>query len=231
MTKESIRYRIEHENECFDFEIVFDASSVESVPPESAPPDWTRLGYHQCSNCPLDEADHPRCPLALRLAPLVTRMGHLRSHFEVTLEARAGGRTVRQVSTVQQSLGSLMGAVIATSGCPHTTFLKPMARFHQPLASPAETVYRAAAMYRLAQFFRERAGGTADPDMSGLVLRYRHLQIVNRSLADRVRSASSDDGAVNAVVLLDGFAKMLPLESRSDLARYESLFAAYLDDI
>ncbi|MGB0722119.1 MAG: DUF6901 family protein [Gammaproteobacteria bacterium] len=229
MNTETIRYRIEHDGETFVFEIVFDPQRVESVPPPGDAPEWTRLGYHQCSNCPLDETEHPRCPLALRLAPLVSDMGHLRSHLEVSVEAEAGGRTVRQSSTVQQSLGSLMGAVIATSGCPHTTFLKPMARFHQPLASPTETVYRAAAMYRLAQFFRERNGETPDPDMTGLVLRYRHLQIVNRSLADRVRSASSDDGAVNAVVLLDGFAKILPLESRSDLARYESLFQAYLE--
>ena len=57
---------------------------------------------------------------------------------------------------------------MATSGCPHMDFFKPMARFHLPLANAEETVYRATSMYLLAQYFLQREGKEADMELEGL---------------------------------------------------------------
>jgi len=61
-----------------------------------------------------------------------------------------------------------MGLVIATSGCPHTLFLKPMARFHLPLASVTETIYRASAMYLTAQYFLKQDGKEVDFSLNNI---------------------------------------------------------------
>ena len=43
-----------------------------------------------------------------------------------------------------------------------------MAQFHLPLANDSETIYRAASMYLLAQYFLKREGRDADLEIEGL---------------------------------------------------------------
>ena len=74
-------------------------------------------------------------------------------------------------------------------GAPHTAFFKPMAAFHLPIANAEETLYRAASMYMLGQYFVHKKGGEADLDLVGLVKVYEDLEILNVHLAKRVREA------------------------------------------
>jgi hypothetical protein len=123
-----------------------------------------------------------------------------------------------------------MGLVIATSGCPYTVYLKPMARFHLPLAGEEETIYRAASMYLLAQYFRRGAGMPEDGSLAGLKQIYRDLQVVNTAMAERLRAVAEQDSAVNALVLLDLFAKTVPYSIEDFLADVRYLFEPYLSD-
>lgn len=191
-------------------------------------PPWTALQFQQCPNCPLEAADHPHCPVAVNLVPLLRGIGDLQSHEPVQLHVREPRRTTSSNTTAQRAVSSLLGLMMATSTCPHTAYFRPMARFHLPLASKEETVYRATSMYLLAQYFAYRDGGNPDLDMSGLARIYANLEIVNRAVAQRLRSASEQDAAVNAVVILDVLAKTLPDSIVDNLVGMRQLFSSYL---
>ena len=195
---------------------------------DNAPP-WTALKFHQCPNCPLDAAEYPHCPAACALTGLVRASNDLFSYAQVQARVVTPERTVSVATTSQRAFSSLLGLALATSGCPHTAFFKPMARFHLPFASEEETIYRATSMYLLAQYFLRKQGGEADMDLSGLAEIYRNLQVVNMHMAKRLRAASDKDATVNAVVILDMFAKVLPYTIEESLQEIRHLFDVYLD--
>jgi len=167
--------------------------------------------------------------VAVRLPPLIEMANHLRSYDRITVEVEISERRVIQETTAQRALSSLLGLVMATSDCPNTVYLRPMARFHLPLASEEETEYRAASMYLLAQYFLHREGHAVDWTLSGLTKIYHELQRVNIAMADRIRAASGQDTATNAIVLLDIFAKGVPYTIEDSMKEFQYLFAAYLN--
>ncbi len=59
--------------------------------------------------------------------------------------------------------------VIAASACPHTDFLKPLARIHLPFPSLEEIVSRIVSAYLLFQYFRTEQGPPFDHALSGLI--------------------------------------------------------------
>ena len=189
---------------------------------------WTALTFEQCSNCPLDPSTHPECPLALAISCIVRRFDDVISYDEVDLEVEAGERRILAHTTSQRALRSLLGLVIAGSGCPHTAFFKPMARFHLPLASEAETLSRAVGTYLTAQHLRGTADGGGSLDLEGLDAIYREMQVVNVAIAKRLRAATKADSALNAVALLDIYAQMVPFSIRDKLAEIRAPYEAYL---
>ena len=193
-------------------------------------PDWTNLDFHQCPNCPLNVEEHPHCPLALRLVNLVQRFDGLLSHEKVDLEVVTEERTITQQTTAQKGIRSLMGLVIAASGCPHTALFRPMARFHLPLASNEETVYRATSMYLLAQYFLKKEAAPSDPGLDGLTRIYDNMQIINVAIAERLRAATTTDSSVNAIVVLDVYAKTAELVIGGSLERIRYIFAPYFQN-
>lgn len=208
--------------------------SLQVVPQEPADPgrelpQWTRLEFHQCPNCPLTPQDSPRCPMAVRYVPLIELFGKVRSYEEVTAQVETEERTTSRRTSVQKVLRSLMGLLAASSDCPHVTFLKPMAHFHLPFASKDETVFRVASSYLLAQYFLRKRGLPADEGLEGLKDRYRALQHVNGAMSRRIGAIQVEDGARNALVLLDLFAQSLPDSIDADLAELEPAFENLLN--
>jgi hypothetical protein len=193
-------------------------------------PEWTKLDFHQCPNCPLKVEEHPDCPLALRLVNLVQRFDGLLSHEKVDMEVVTEERTITQKTTAQRGISSLMGLVIAASGCPHTAFLRPMARFHLPFASNEETVYRATSMYLLAQYFLKKEGAPSDLELDGLSRIYENMQIINVAVAERLRAATTTDSSVNAIVVLDVYAKTVEMVIEGSLERIRYLFSPYFQN-
>jgi hypothetical protein len=191
-------------------------------------PAWTLLENKRCDHCPLDPGSHRHCPAAARISAVASRFGELASYTEVKLSVIRDQRTVSLNTTLQRGMGSLLGLIIACSGCPHSLFFRPMARFHLPVADEEETVYRATSTYLLAQYYRHHETGMIDLDLTGLKQIYQDMQIVNSGLAMRLRCAGETDSSVNAIVLLDLFAKAMPyvIEERLDGLRY--LLAPFL---
>jgi hypothetical protein len=207
----------------------FDAHRMElvSVAPEAFPP-WAALEFHQCPNCNRDSHESPHCPLAAHIYQIVSGFEETLSYHEIRLEVVTKQRCITQDTTIQRAVSSLMGLVIATSGCDHTAFFKPMARFHLPLANEEETIYRTTSMFMLAQYFRHQEGRRPDLEMRGLEEIYRNIQIVNVSISKRLRAASKTDSLVNAVILLDLFAKAIPCVIGESLEEIRYLFQDYL---
>lgn len=187
-------------------------------------PSWTRLEYFQCANCPLKPDTTPQCPLAVNLVDLVRRFDGLASYDRVDVHVIMNERTVSQNTTVQRGIGSLMGLLIAGSRCPHTAFLKPMARFHLPLASREETILRATSIYLLAQYFRKQAGQTPDMEFEGLMDLYQNMQTVNAFTARRLRGATETDSSVNALLVLDIYAKTMEVVIQDSLEQIRYVF-------
>jgi len=201
----------------------------EQLPRESSLPNWAALDCFQCSNCPLNTSSHPHCPLAVSLSYIVPICQDLNSFDEIDIRVSMSERTVTSSTTIQRALSSLLGLIVATSSCPHTKFLRPMARFHLPLATEEETFYRSASMYLLAQYFLYRSGHTPDIALNGLAVIYQNIQIINRAMVNRLRIASKEDGTINAIILLDLFAKAFPQAIEDSLEDMRYLFKPYFD--
>jgi hypothetical protein len=223
---------------CFEFpddtrEIFYlelDARSLESAVniPESTP-EWTNLDFHKCPNCPLDSGSHPKCPLMLNFIDIVDRFDHILSYDEIRLEVVMDERSVSRTITAQKALSSLAGIMMTSSGCPHVKFFKPMLRFHLPLSSEAETIYRAASMYLLAQYFILKEGKKADFEMHGLEEIYNNMHLINVAIAERLRFASKTDALVNAIILLDIFTETIPSVIEESLEELRYLFSPYVE--
>ncbi len=199
-------------------------------PPQGSLPDWTRPEFHRCTGCPIPPGSRGACPLAASLVMVVGPFSRMVSYQALRVEVETTERLVTQETTVENGISSLMGLLMATSGCPQTAFFRPMARFHLPLATREETLYRASSMYLLAQYFKYRAGGEPDLALEGLMQIYREVREVNLSIAERLRAASRNDAAVNALVLLDMFAMTLPMAIEESLDSLRYLFAGYLGE-
>lgn len=217
------------ESEVFDVHLAADTLEVQGNIPDILP-DWVNLDFFQCPHCPLDTNIYPYCPVAANLVNILRRFDSLLSYHQTHLVVTTKDRIISQVTTVQRAVSSLTGLVIAASGCPQTAFFKPMARFHLPLASNEETIYRAASMYLLAQYFKENEGKKPDFDLKGLEDIYNNIRLVNRTMADRLREAAKTDSLLNAIVQLDIYAQTLSAFIDESLKEIRYLFDAYLEE-
>jgi hypothetical protein len=118
-------------------------------------------------------------------------------------------------------MSSVLGLIMATSGCPWTDRLRPMARFHLPFASELETVYRSVCMFLLA---RELAAVENTPGFAALNALYENLHVVNRDMSRRLGAATRTDPARNAMALLDSYTTLLPAALESSLQELKPLF-------
>lgn len=230
MTPLRIRYRFllpDGSRELFD--LFFDTKDFRLLNPHPLKlPFWTELNCNQCENCPLKVSESPHCPVAVHLVAVIERLEKVVSYDQVRVDVQTAERLVSQETTAQQALSSLLGLIMASSGCPRTAFLRPMARFHLPLASEPETIYRSLSMYALAQLLHAngavRTDVTAGDVFAGLKKAYEQLHKVNRGIARRLGAATGNDPARNAVVLLDAYTTLLPNALEQSLVDMRQLF-------
>jgi hypothetical protein len=206
-------------------EFTFDAVDFKMLKaPPDPPPFWTELAFSRCANCPLNENQHPHCPSALQLASALEPLSALVSFDTVGVTVTQAERTVYAQTSAQQAMSSVIGLVMATSGCPWTDHLRPMARFHLPFASEAETVYRSIGMFLLA---RAIAGADGSHGFAALEALYENLHVVNRDMSRRLGAATRTDPARNAMALLDAYTTLLPAALDRSLDELKPLFDAW----
>jgi hypothetical protein len=229
MTPLVITYKVatpDSRERVFRLELDRDSAQLISKPPAN-PPDWTALGFNQCKDCPLNGST-THCPAALHLAGVIDGFTDLVSYDQVRVTVESEERSVVATLSAQQALASLMGLIMASSGCPRTAVFRPMARFHLPFSSEAETAYRVASMYLVAQQFKARNGEPADFKLESFESVYRGVHAVNRGMAQRLRAASRQDAIVNAIVLLDVYSSLVPVAIHDILDEVKPAFDALL---
>jgi hypothetical protein len=221
-----IRYRFDlPDGSKTTLEFAFDSTDFRlSNAAPADPPFWTKLGFNQCANCPLNALEQPHCPAALQMASALEPLKALVSFDTVGVTVVQAERAVYAETSAQQAMSSVLGLIMATAGCPWTDHLRPMARFHLPFASEIETVYRSVSMYLLA---RELASPNGTQGFAALEHLYVNLHIVNRDMSRRLGAATRTDPARNAMALLDSYTTLLPAALERSLDELKPLFDAW----
>lgn len=185
-------------------------------------PAWAALERHQCTNCPLRTEEHPHCPVALDVREIAERFAELISFQRARLRVITSSREYTTECSVETGLASLLGVVMASSGCPHFDHLRPLTRFHLPFYTVEETLLRTVGLYLIRQVFEKRRGEEPDFDLDGLRTLYDELQIVNRYFKKRLSSASKHDANLNAIASLFALSSLVAVsldEGLEDLQR------------
>jgi hypothetical protein len=185
---------------------------------------WTALEHKKCSHCPLNAKDSPQCPIAANLSGVANDFKQEKSYHPVNVEVVSAQRTYTKTLPLQDALFGLFGLIMATSGCPYMSFLKPMARYHLPFSSIEETFVRTASFYLFKQYFTAKKGGTPDFALANFSQLYSNLNLVNRGIIARIRSIAKADADANSIVSLDAFASLLPLQIKTDFAEFAQIF-------
>jgi hypothetical protein len=210
------------------FEVVLDEASLELVREDPNPkPEWTKLKYSQCENCPLPDTVR-YCPVAVSLAGLVNEFSDSVSYEAAEVTVETTQRTYFKKTTLQKGLSAIIGIYMSTSGCPVLEKLRPMTRFHLPFANSLETFFRSVSSYLTAQFLRMRQGHEPDWELKGLQQIYREVNTVNKGMTARLHQATEKDANINAVVILHSFGDGINYFIESGLTDLEPMFEVYL---
>jgi Domain of unknown function (DUF6901) len=187
-------------------------------------PDWALLGVARCGCCQLDLSSNDYCPIAANIADLVFAFKDTSSHKSCLVSCISTARTCSKDTTVQEGLASIMGIIMATSGCPSMSILKPMACFHLPFATVEESMYRSVSAYLLRQYFSHQKGQNCDFFMHRIQEHYNEVQQVNEGILKRINMTSAMDADKNAIVTLNALAQILVMEVDEDLDSLKRLF-------
>ena len=210
------------------FEIALDEATLELVLEDVNPkPEWTKLKYSQCENCPLPGTVE-FCPVAVSLAGLVDAFSDAVSYEAAEVTVETSLRTYFKKTTLQKGLSGIIGIYMSTSNCPVLCKLRPMTRFHLPFANSLETFFRSISSYLTAQFLLMRQGHQPDWDLKGLQAIYKEVNIVNKGMTARLSRATEKDANINAVVILHSFGEGITYFIESGLSDLEPMFEVFL---
>jgi hypothetical protein len=218
-----ITYHFQLQNEeTFSFEVNLGRdNSTPSNLDEHRKPFWTKLHFNQCPNCILDNKLYFYCPVALDFQEIADRFKSKISIETADVWVVTKERSYYSHCAISEGLKSLFGLIMASSGCPTLSRLKPLAYFHLPFASFEETVHRVFGTYLIKQYlvYHEKKA-KPDWDLKGLSHLYQELSTINIHLLNRLRAASSKDANVNALYTFVALTSLIEMgidESLSDI--------------
>ena len=227
MIKENLEFKYKFvfpDGKVKEFQIKLAADSLQYIGKKKfLLPGWTKLKFNQCRRCDLPP-ETKNCPVAVNLYPIMETFKSLNSFDKCQVILETAERTYSKHATLQQGISSMIGIIMATSGCPILSKLKPMVRFHLPFASPQENLYRAISMYLVQEYFKYKRDEKPDWDLHGLTKTYEKVHEVNVSFAKRL-AAMQKDADVNALIVLDNLANYVNFSlDRDRLKGIEDLF-------
>jgi hypothetical protein len=224
-----IRYifHILDSNKKTEYSINIDRKTVVLQPENDSKPAWAKLEDHQCENCPFNKKEQPLCPIAKNLADVTDCFKDEFSYAPVKVVVETEERSYFRNASLQEGLFSIFGIIMATSGCPHLDFLKPMGRYHLPFSTVDETLFRSTASFLLGQYIFNEKDTKDDKKRYGLkplFAHYAEVSKVNRGIIARINSIANKDADKNAIVILENFAQIISMEINSNLESLEYLF-------
>ncbi len=191
--------------------------------------EWTILDYSKCSICPYDQSSQKYCPIALNLTDVIETFSNKESYKTVDVRVITNEREYYKKTTVQTALSSVIGIYMVTSGCSIMNVLKPMVRHHLPFSSIDETIFRTTSSYLLGQYFLKKKGFEPDWELKKLIKAYEKIGLLNKFIVARFREASLKDANLNAIIILDVFAKSVPMTIEQTLSKIEYIFNSFID--
>jgi len=220
----TISYEFEFEdNTNWKYDLQFDDEQRLIPSPTKENRAWTKLEFNKCSHCPLNNTEHPQCPVARDIDDIVEKSKNCFSYKVSKITARTPERDYTKTCATQQGLQSIFGLIMASSGCPHLSWLRPLARFHLPFANPDETLFRVLSLQLLSEFFaNQRVEASASKE--ALAKLYKAVEIVNHTFIGRVRGYCSGDADKNALAGLDLFIQLFELHQHSDFKPLQKYF-------
>lgn len=213
------------------FKLKIDSETLDMIrDPDEEHPDWTKFENFGCGCCPGNKTFN-HCPVAISLKEIIDFFSNTPSYEEAKIYVLANDRQYYKKTPVQVGVSSVIGILMATSGCPILAKMKPLVRFHLPFASLEETEFRVLSMYLLAQYFKKQAGQKPDWNLKGLAKVYEEIQMVNQNVAKQIADLEKRDTSINAVVVLNNFADFVTFSiDEMDLEHLGKLFTVYLED-
>ncbi len=190
-------------------------------------PSWTQLEFNKCVHCPYLTSEKANCPVAANLAEASEAFKESKSFLEVTVFVKTENRFFGKHTDLQTGLQSLFGLVMATSDCKHFDFFRGLARSHLPFSTFAETAAKSFGHYLMKRYFDNKTLNQETQmhiDLSDFSKYYEEVSKVNHGIINRIRSVASGDAGKNAIVILDNFASLLPMELESGLQELEQQF-------
>ncbi len=207
------------------FKIMLDQETISILRPGlSKNPRWAKLKYNKCRCCPLEESNHPYCPIAVNISDIVESFKHMFSSEDCTVRCVTPERTYMKKTSTMEGISSIFGVIMATSNCPVMDFLKPMARFHLPFGTLEETMVRVTSMYLLRQYFSNKKEDRTVLDFNELDLHYARVQQVNEGLVARINPLIKKDANKNALIILHSLCKLLSMEIDVNMDSIKYLF-------
>ncbi len=208
-----------------------DNQTLSFINKDTNTPSWAKLDNNRCPNCKLDLKENEFCPIAKNLTGVVKMFQNSDSSEKVEVTLKSNDRIYIKQTTIQRGLSSLIGIIMTTSGCTILDKLRPLVRYHLPLASLDETRFRVISMYLIAQYYREENGLEPDWKLNDLSKIYAEIQIVNKFFCDRLISMKMEDASINALTILNCFANYIPFSlSENLLSNMDSSFKIFLQD-
>lgn len=222
-----LKYVYELENgESKSFEVEEDLLSEEVKHYSENRYEWAELGSNQCDQCPLTTDKHKYCPAAVSIVDIIEYFSRHVSFTKAKVRVIFEEKEVTAEKPLQDVLFPLVGLRMATSQCPLLAKFKPLARFHEPFATPFYTVFRGTAYYLLRRYIENQRDGTSNWSLDGLKDFYEDIGVVNEKMAERLVDAKVMDATPNSIVILSMFSTSMTFFYDEYLRVFEKLFDA-----
>jgi hypothetical protein len=213
----NIQYIFELEDRKAAFDVSIDDFEVELG--EASMPEWMRLDYEQCQICTQKSSDCLVCTMAVRIQTVIDTFGKDVSTEKVRVQVRTPQREFEQHCDLQTGIHSLLGLLMATSGCLYLETMRALVNFHIPFCSTEEMLRRIVGAYLTKQYFVLRDGGKPDWDLKGLEAVFHNLSIVNKDFVRRLKGAVEKDAVTNAIHAYFATSSLFAADLKSQIER------------
>ncbi|WP_269539684.1 DUF6901 family protein [Cerasicoccus fimbriatus] len=173
-------------------------------------PEWTRLDYHQCKNCPLDEKRIERCPAAAAVAGLLENFTEVVSFQKVDLViVRANGQySIR--GSAQMVVFALLVEFVSRAKCPYLFDPSADKGFFFLCLDVDQLLYRFFSSFLIQHHLL--SSGEPDPNAVNWHRFQQYMgeiRIALEGLLDRIQAYCHEDANINALTGAISISKLL----------------------
>ena len=198
-----------------------DAEDLQDREPDELPR-WVLLEEHRCPNCTIAPVSRRSCPVAIAIQPAVDAFKQHLSYENVRVVLQRQQVRVEAVMPAQQAMLAVLRPLLFRSSCPILMHLRPPSMPFMLFLEDNSWIFRLIGMELVGRYLHEHGPAGLEATLRELQDSFDQFHILSQHVANRIRSASSKDAPVNALVHLDMVAQKIEAdinEGLKDLAR------------